>query len=100
MKTLSEIAGVLRERAKALSITQTQLGLAAGISRRTTTHVLSGNIDYKLTTLFAVLDRLGLELAIVPKGAASPADAGTTHTQVKTRIDLARERAGVKLNRS
>lgn len=96
MRTLSEIATFLRQRLKTTSITQRQLGAHAGIARRTLTGVLSGQADYKVTTLMAVLDRLGYELAIVPKGAAAGVAEITspepTPPAVKTRVQLARER--------
>lgn len=96
MRTLSEIATFLRERLKTTSITQRELGAHAGIARRTLTSVLSGQADYKVTTLMAVLDRLGYELTIVPKGAASGLAASTssepTTPAVKTVVQLAREK--------
>jgi transcriptional regulator with XRE-family HTH domain len=96
MRTLSEIAAFLRERLKKTSLTQRELGEHAGIARRTLTGVLSGEADYKVTTLMSVLDRLGYELTIVPKGAvaglAPEAGLAPTTPAVKTRVQLARER--------
>lgn len=90
MKSLLDIASALRARAKRMSLTQAQLGEAAGISRRTLTHALSGTHDVKVTTLIAVADRLGLELALVPKEAAygmpAPDEFGVSQPAVKTRI--------------
>jgi transcriptional regulator with XRE-family HTH domain len=96
MRSLPDIAALLRTRMKALSLTQRELGTRTGLSRRTVTSVLSGEGDYKVTTLLAVLDRLGYELAIVPKGAAAglaPEGSFTpTAPAVKTRVQAARER--------
>jgi transcriptional regulator with XRE-family HTH domain len=96
MRTLSEIATFLRERLRKTSLTQRELGEHAGIARRTLTGVLSGDADYKVTTLMSVLDRLGYELTIVPKGAvaglAPEAGLAPTTPAVKTRVQLARER--------
>ena len=96
MRTLAEIALFLRGRAKQASLTQRELGAQAGIARATLTAVLSGESDYKVTTLFAVLDRLGYQMTFVPKGAAAgfPDEASFTPTQpaVKTRIQFVRER--------
>ncbi|CAB3798833.1 helix-turn-helix domain-containing protein [Pararobbsia alpina] len=96
MKSLLDIASALRARAKRISITQDELGGAAGISRRTLTHALSGTHDIKLTTLMAVADRLGLELALVPKGAAqampAPDEFGVSPPVVKTRVQQMLER--------
>lgn len=69
MKTLREISNALRRALKACGQTQAQLQEAAGITQRTLTNVLSGEQDFKVTTLLAVADRLGLELMLVPKAA-------------------------------
>jgi transcriptional regulator with XRE-family HTH domain len=96
MKSLLDIASALRARAKRIAITQDALGEAAGISRRTLTHVLSGTHDIKLTTLLAVADRLGLELTLIPKGAAQgmpgPDEFGVSPPVVKTRVQQMLER--------
>ncbi|HTH75769.1 MAG TPA: helix-turn-helix domain-containing protein [Trinickia sp.] len=96
MHTLSEIAGFLRDRLKKTGITQRALGDRSGLARRTLTGVLSGEADFKVTTLVAVLDCLGYELAFVPKGAAAGMAADTafapTKPAVKTRVQSAREK--------
>ena len=71
MKSLFDIASVLRSQAASIGITQEVLRERAGISRRTLTHVLGGQQDFKMTTLLAVADKLGLELVLVPKAAAA-----------------------------
>lgn len=95
MKTLRDIADRLRLGLKETQITQSQLGADAGISRRTLTHLLSGQADYKVTTLMATLDRLGLEMTIVPRAAL--AGIGTSFEPsapvVKTRVQAALERS-------
>lgn len=95
MQSLTDIAAFLRQHLKTASITQRQLGADAGLARRTLTGVLSGQADYKVTTLIAVLDRLGYELAFIPKEAAAglPAQASLAPTMptVKTRVERARE---------
>lgn len=100
MRSLPDIATLLRTRMKALSLTQSELGARTGLSRRTVTSMLSGEDDYKVTTLLAVLDRLGYELAIVPKGAAAglAQDGAFTPTApaVKTRVQAARERLAAR----
>ncbi len=92
MRSLAEIAVVLRESQKRIGITQEDLRHAAGIARGTLTGMLSGRADYKVTTLMAVLDRLGCEMVIVPKGAAS-AFGLQSASPVKTLVDLALERS-------
>jgi transcriptional regulator with XRE-family HTH domain len=96
MKSLPEIATFLRERAKTLGLTREELGVRAGVTRKTLWNVLSGSSDYKVTTLLAILDRLGYELAIVPKGAAAGlANAESlepTPPAVMTRVQAARNK--------
>ncbi len=96
MKSIRDIADALRAGAKRIAITQDELGEAAGISRRTLTHALSGTHDIKVTTLMAVADRLGLELVLIPKSAAQgvpgPDEFGATPPIAKTRIQQMLER--------
>jgi len=92
MTTLPDITSVLRDALARNGWTQAQLRASAGVSQRTLTHVLSGRDDFKLSTLLAVADRLGLELVLVPKGAAAAVDAGATREpQVKSRVAAALE---------
>ncbi len=54
------------------------------------TNVLGGQQDFKLSTLLALADRLGLELLLVPKGAASAMGAGDVAPPlVKSRVQAA-----------
>lgn len=87
MKSLLEIASFLRERLKTNNLTQRELGEQAGLARRTLTGVLSGENDYKVTTLMSVLDRLGYELAIVPKGAAAGLSVEASFTPTKPTVE-------------
>jgi transcriptional regulator with XRE-family HTH domain len=70
MKSIYEISRRLRETLKASGRTQQEIRLSAGLSRQTMNNVLKGTEDYKLSTLLAVAERLGLELVILPKSAA------------------------------
>ena len=96
MKSLLDIASALRARAKRMAITQDELGEAAGVSRRTLTHAFSGTHDIKVTTLMAVADRLGLELALIPKAAAqgmpAPDEFDVAPPVARTRIQQMLER--------
>lgn len=71
MTTLSSISTLLKERQRASGMSQEELRACAGLSRQTMTNVLSGEQDYKLSTLIAVADRLGLEVVLMPKSVAS-----------------------------
>lgn len=68
--TLSSISASLRRQAKELGLTQEALRKDAGISRQTLTNVLSGNSDFRVTTLIAVADRLDMDVVFLPKTAA------------------------------
>lgn len=93
MTTLPEIANILRARLQQQGHTQAQLRESAGISQRTLTNVFSGEQDFKVSTLLALADRLGLELLLVPKGAAAAVEAGAVaKPKVPTRIEMARRR--------
>lgn len=95
MKSLLDLAELLRSRLKAQGLSQRVLCARAGLARRTLENMLSGRVDYKVTTLIAVLDRLGLELVVVPKEAAPGLADLAPHTQaqsaVKTRLQAAHE---------
>ncbi|MES2537582.1 MAG: helix-turn-helix transcriptional regulator [Pseudomonadota bacterium] len=93
MQTLQKIASTLRHRQKLEGVSQERLRGDVGVSRQTLTNVLSGEHDYKLTTLLAVADRLGFEMVLVPKEAASGLSTTTpTAPLVKTRVQAALER--------
>ncbi len=80
MRSLADIAMRLRAAIKARGVRQAQLREQAGVSQRTLTNVLSGTTDFKVSTLIAVADRLGLELVLVPKAAVVAVEAGPSHS--------------------
>lgn len=92
MKTLQQLATTLRDRIRRLKLTQETLSTDAGISRQTLSKVLSGRADLKVTTLFALADRLGLEVMLVPK-EISPGMAAEDETRprIKSVVDAALE---------
>ena len=93
MKNYPEVAKVLRNAIDHRGVSQAQLRGEAGISQRTLTNVLSGEEDFKMSTLFTLADRLGLEMVLVPKGAAQAVSAGAvTQPVVKSRVQKALER--------
>ncbi|APW38314.1 hypothetical protein RD110_14865 [Rhodoferax koreense] len=96
MKSIADIANGLRSQLKATGMTQAALRAAAGLSARTLTLLLSGSHDFKLSTLLAVADRLGLEMVLVPKGAAAglPQAGAAPASTVPSLIDLAQRRIG------
>lgn len=65
-----------------------------GVSQRTLTKVLSGQEDFKVSTFFALADRLGLELLLVSKETVQAVAAGqVTVPVVKSLVQGALERA-------
>lgn len=91
MNSLSDIADTLRARLRQQGQTQASLRESAGIAQRTLTNVLSGEQDFKVSTLLALADRLGLEMMLVPKGAVVAMDAGgAAKAKIPTRIEVAR----------
>lgn len=92
MKTLAQVATTLRMQLERVGKTQEALGQEAGISRQTLSKVLSGRADFKVTTLLALADRLGLELVLLPKEIARGMDqAEEPAAVVKSRVQAALE---------
>lgn len=93
MKSINELSAELRKVMRQNRVTQEAVRDAAGISRQTMVNVLKGTEDFKVSTLLAVADRLGLELLLVPKDAArglqAPAAAAPV---VETVVDQVRKR--------
>lgn len=93
MKSILELSNALRKALTQHGMRQSALLAAAGVSQRTLTNVLSGQQDFKVSTLLALADRLGLSLVLVPKGAADAVQAGdTTPLLVTSRVQAARNR--------
>jgi transcriptional regulator with XRE-family HTH domain len=89
MKTLLEVSRALRERQKALRVSQETLRANAGLSRQTLTRVLQGDQDFKLSTLLAVADRLGLEMVLLPREAVLGVQGAATEPVVATAVEEA-----------
>ncbi|GAA4412226.1 hypothetical protein GCM10011450_26770 [Advenella faeciporci] len=83
MTTLFSISQTLRKQFQALKLTQETVRKDTGITRRTLTNVLSGKQDYKLTTLLAIADRLGLDVVLLPKEATRGINLTATPTPPK-----------------
>lgn len=90
MKTIPEVSALLEARVKNLCKGRMALCDEAGITARTLRNVLSGTEDYKVSTLLALVDRLGMELVIVPREAADAVQSPTAPvSQVKTSVQAA-----------
>lgn len=93
MKSFQEISNLLHEREARREYGKLKLASDSGITYRTLNHVLTGAQDYKVSTLLAVADRLGLELKLVPKEASSLfADSLSEPARAPTRVSGALRR--------
>jgi transcriptional regulator with XRE-family HTH domain len=90
METIPELSAELRDATRAAGITQQALREAAGVSRQTLTNVLKGTEDFKVSTLLAVADRLGLELLLLPKAAARGLQETAVAPVVESMVDKVR----------
>ncbi len=101
MKSIADISDQLRASLKRSGRTQEAVREAAGLSRQTAVNVFKGTEDFKLSTLLAVADKLGLEVALVPKGtsrAVEGSDAPVVETKVERALFTAAHQLGqVKL---
>ena len=70
MRTIADISQALRKALRSSGRTQESVRLEAGLARQTAVNVFKGTEDFKLSTLLAVADKLGLEVAIIPRGTA------------------------------
>lgn len=89
MRTLQQIASALHSSLKKRSLTQEVLRRETGISKQTLTNVLSGSHDYKVTTLLAVCDQLGLDLVLVPRELGGIVGDKPNKPVVKSVVDAA-----------
>jgi transcriptional regulator with XRE-family HTH domain len=89
MTTIANISHTLRTRLKRSGMTQEALREAAGLSRQTAVNVFKGTEDFKLSTLLAVADKLGLELVLLPKAAARGEALGVSEPVVETLVQRA-----------
>jgi len=97
MKTLQEVSSSLRGQIRRQGLTQARIERDAGVAHQTLVNVLGGEKDFKLTTLLAVVDRLGLEMVFVPKAAARGLSDNDTPS-VKSRVEAALERVRGKVS--
>lgn len=92
MNNITQVSAAVREALTRSGLRQQDLREAAGVSRQTLANVLKGTEDYKLSTLLALADRLGLELLLLPKGAASGLATSAAAPVVETLVDQVRQR--------
>ncbi|WP_136609949.1 type II toxin-antitoxin system Y4mF family antitoxin [Sinomonas albida] len=77
-EAVRDLAARVRDRRRALSLTQQDLADLAGVSERFVRFVEQGKASVRLDALAAVLDALGFELAVVarPGGTETRVTAG------------------------
>lgn len=63
----------LRSRRKALGLTQEELGQRAGLAAKHISRIENGTHEPKVSTLFALVSALGLELALAEPGKVASA---------------------------
>lgn len=93
MNTIPEVSAELRRALERSGHTQQSVREAAGLARQTFANVMGGDSDFKLSTLLALADRLGLELLLLPKDAARGLQPPAAATVVETVVDRARKLA-------
>lgn len=76
MNNHQDIAELFKKTMKNRGVRQNQLATDSGLTIRTLQLMMTGEHDFKLSSLFAVADRLGLEMVLVPKEAATAVQAG------------------------
>jgi transcriptional regulator with XRE-family HTH domain len=87
----------VRTRADQQGLSNKVLAEQAGTTPQTLWHVMSGNRDFKVSTLLALADRLGMELVLVPKEAAPGLEGERPGAPaVKTKVQAALERISGK----
>lgn len=75
------IADTLKQTMLSLCVSEKELVRDCSIAQRTLKRMLSGEEDFKLSSLLAATDRLGLQLVLVPKPASAAVEAGTEVTE-------------------
>ncbi len=94
MSSIQHISARLRDALAQSGLTQQELRKSAGISRQTLANVLKGIDDYKLSTLLGLVDRLGLELVLLPKAASRGLPPPSSEPVVETMVDRVRKQLG------
>ncbi|HEY0297223.1 MAG TPA: XRE family transcriptional regulator [Bordetella sp.] len=91
MTSIPELAATLAAERRKAKIAHQALQKLTGLSALGLRRVLSGEHDFKVSTLLSVADRLGLEVVLVPKKAAQALQAEQAPA-MQTGVDAALER--------
>jgi transcriptional regulator with XRE-family HTH domain len=93
MHTLADFSKLLTEAHAARKITINDLAERTGLSRKSVSQILAGQTAPKITNAMALANELGLELVLLPKGAAgsiaaAPQAERKVLSDVERRLDL------------
>ena len=99
MSNLTSISNTLRTRARQLRVSQATIVNEGGVARQTVTNIFGGDQDYRMTSLLAVADRLGLSVVLVPKGSETGLSVElAAHAVVKTGVQASIEAMTSRVN--
>ncbi|MDH6594221.1 HTH-type transcriptional regulator/antitoxin HipB [Variovorax sp. TBS-050B] len=91
--TKQELITALSARRDATGLSHAALAQRSGLTERSVRNALSLRGNPQLSSLLALVDALGLELQLAPKGFGAPAEADTGYRPVPTRVGTAVGRA-------
>ncbi|KLN57891.1 helix-turn-helix domain-containing protein [Variovorax paradoxus] len=84
--TKQELITALTARRDATGLTHADIALRSGLTERSVRNALSLKGNPQMSSLLALVDALGLELQLAPKGFGERADADPGYRPVPTRI--------------
>lgn len=77
LRDATSLTQALRSRRRALGLTQEELGQRAGLAAKHVSRIENGTHEPKLSTLFALISALGLDLVLGEAGKVAPAPSIT-----------------------
>jgi transcriptional regulator with XRE-family HTH domain len=91
--TKQQLIAALAARRDAVGLTHAQIAQRSGLTERSVRNALSLTGNPQMSSLLALVDALGLELQLAPKGFGGQAEADAGYRPVPTRIGSAVGRA-------
>lgn len=68
MNAIESVSQALAKAQRSRNLKDSTLAERVGVTRQTVSRALRGTEDFRVSTLLALADQLGLELVLVPKG--------------------------------
>lgn len=101
MQTLQDFADALTQAKGTRQVTASELAARTGLSLLTVRKILAGDVAPRLTNAIALAGELGLELILVPKGAAQSISAQsgggrTVLTDLERRLGIVPKQTGAE----